>query len=115
MKRLVSKTRVGIGNQPNYVTTYAYDAASRVISEPITGGNLSTTATYTYNTAGQPVTVVDHQGLVTTYSYESGVNTGSQCHGEVVTKTLPGGFKSIQATYCDGQVSAIAGDAQVAQ
>lgn len=115
MKRLVSKTRVGIGNQPNYVTTYAYDAASRVISETITGGSLSTTATYTYNTAGQPVTVVDHQGLVTTYSYESGVNTGSQCHGEVVTKTLPGGFKSIQAAYCDGQVSAITGDAQVAQ
>ena len=115
LKRLISKTKVGIGNQPDLVTTYQYDAANRQISETITGGELSTIATWEYNLAGQLSKSVDHQGLIITYSYAQGVNTGTNRKGQTVTITQPGGFTTINATYCDGQFSSQTGTAQVAQ
>lgn len=115
LKRLVSKTKVGCGTQPDLVTTYQYDAANRKVAETITGGNLSTSATWEYNLAGQLTREVDHQGLITTYVYTQGVNSGSNCKGKTIATTLPGGFTTIQETYCDRQLSALTGTAQVAE
>ena len=115
LKRLISKTKVGIGTQPDLVTTYQYDAANQQISETITGGELSTTATWEYNLAGQLVKVSNHQGLVTTYAYVQGVNIGSNCIGETITITNPGGFTTIKQHYCDGQLSSLTGTAQVSE
>ena len=115
LKRLISKTKVGIGDQPDLVTTYTYDAADRRLSETITGGNLSTTATWEYNLAGQLIKSVDHQGLITTYVYTQGSNTGSVLRGQITTTTHPGSFTTIETMYCDGQLSSQTGTAQVAQ
>lgn len=115
LKRLISKTKIGIGDQPNVVTTYTYDAANRKLSETISGGNLNTVAIWEYNVAGQLIKFTNHQGLVTTYSYLVGINTGSNTKGNTVTVTNPGGFSTIRLYYCDGQLSAITGDAQVAE
>lgn len=113
LKRLISKTKVGIGNQPDLVTAYQYDAANRKISETITGGALSTMATWEYNLAGQLEKETNHQGLITTYTYVQGINSGSNCKGKTTTITNPGGFTTIEQTYCSGQLSAITGTAQV--
>ena len=113
MKRLVSKTKVGTGTQPDLVTTYAYDAANRKVSETVTGGNLSVSASWEYNLAGQLVRSVDFQGLITTYSYLQGSSTGSSRKGETVTTVKPGGFTTIKAHFCDGQRSSVTGTAQV--
>ena len=115
LKRLVAKTKVGIGNQPDLVTTYEYDAADRRIKETITGGDLSTTATWEYNLAGQLVKSVDHQGLVTTYSYTIGSNSGSNRKGQTSTTVKPGGFTVISDTFCDGQIASLTGTAQIPQ
>ena len=115
LKRLISKTKIGIGDQPNVVTTYTYDAANRKLSETISGGNLNTVAIWEYNVAGQLIKFTNHQGLVTTYSYLVGINAGSNTKGNTVTVTNPGGFSTIRLYYCDGQLSAITGDAQVAE
>ena len=115
LKRLISKTKVGIGNQPDLVTTYQYDAANRKISETTTGENLSVTATWKYNLAGQLLKSIDHQGLITTYTYLQGANTGNNRRGSTITVNNPGGFTSVNATYCDGQLSSQTGTAQVSQ
>lgn len=115
LKRLISKTKVGIGNQPNLVTAYQYDAANRKILETITGGKLNTTATWKYNLAGQLQKEINHQGLVTTYAYTAGINTGSHLKGEYIIITNPGGFTSIRETYCDQQIAALSGTAQVSE
>lgn len=115
LKRLISKTQVGIDEQPDLVTTYTYDAADRRLSETITGGELSTTATWEYNLAGQLVKFVDYQGLITTFSYVQGTNTGNNTKGQTVTTTQPGGFTSISTTYCTGQLASLTGTAQVTQ
>ena len=115
LKRLISKTKVGIGNQPDLVTTYQYDAANRKISETIIGGELSTMATWEYNLAGQLEEETNHQGLITTYAYVQGVNSGSNCKGKTTTITNPGGFTTIEQTYCSGQLSAMTGTAQVSE
>ena len=113
LKRLISKIKIGIGNQPDLVTTYQYDAANRLISETITSGELSTIATWEYNLAGQLIKGVDHQGLVMSYSYVQGTNIGSNRKGQTVTIIRPGGFTTISTTYCDGQVASLTGTAQV--
>lgn len=115
LKRLISKTKVGISDQPDLVTTYTYDAADRRLSETITGGELSTTATWEYNLAGQLIKIVDYQGLITTFSYMPGTNTGSSIKGQTVTITQPGGFTSISTAYCTGQLVSLTGTAQVAR
>ena len=115
LKRLISKTKVGCGTQPDLVTTYQYDAANRKVAETITGGSLSTSASWEYNLAGQLTRQGDHQGLITTYVYTQGVNSGSNCKGETVTTTRPGGFTTILGTYCDRQPLAITGTALVAE
>ena len=115
LNRLISKTKVGIGDQPDLVTTYTYDAANRKKSETISGGELSTNASWEYDIAGRLVKSTNHQGLITTYSYVSGTNTGNNRKGQTVTITRPGGFTTINATYCTGQVASQTGTAQVAR
>ena len=107
-RRLVSKTKVGGPTE-----TYEYDAAGHRVKVTVTGGELSMVSTTEYNLAGQVTKQTDFQGLVTTYQYVNGVNTGSQRHGLKQITTQPGGFTTIIDTSCDGNISSITGTAQV--
>ena len=113
MSRLVSKTKVGIGNQPDLVTTYVYNADGKVVSETVSGGALSESETREFNLAGLLTRKVDKQGLVTTFSYLTPVNTGSSRRGLTTTAVLPGGATQIYALHCDGQPESLTGTAQV--
>ena len=113
MKRLVSKTLAGAGNQPDLVTEYTYDAAGNLVGETVAGGSLSLSSSSAFDLAGRPVSATDTRGLTTTYTYLNGVNTGNQRRGSVTTATHPGGAQTILATYCDGRQASLTGDAQV--
>ena len=115
MKRLVSKTLAGVGNQPDLVTSYEFDAAGNQVGETVAGGNLSLSSSSAFDLAGRPVSATDTRGLTTTYTYLNGVNTGSQRRGNVTTATHPGGAQTILAAYCDGRQASVTGDAQVAE
>ena len=115
LKRRVTKTKVGIGTQPSIVTTYTYDAANRILSENETAGSLSRSESMEYNLAGQITKRTDAQGRITSYAYTSGINTGASAKGSTTTVTLPGGFQEVTETYCDGQTSAISGNAVIAR
>ena len=115
LRRLISKTKVGFNNQPDKVFTYQYDAANRRTSETISGGNLSTIATWEYNLAGQLIKETNHQGLVTTYAYTKGSNTGTILKGQTIIVTHPGGFTSITENFTDGRKASLTGTAQTAQ
>lgn len=107
-RRLVSKTKVGGPTE-----TYEYNAAGHRVKTTVTGGDLSMVSTKEYNLAGQVTKHTDFQGLVTTYQYVNGINTGSQRHGLKQLVTQPGGFTTIIDTTCDGNISSITGTAQV--
>lgn len=113
MLRLVSKTKVGIGEQPDLVTTYQYNAASQIVSETVTGEELSESSSKEYNFAGLLAKQTDKTGLFTTFSYLNAVNTGSNRRGLTVTAILPGGFAQAYTAYCDGQQESLTGTAQV--
>lgn len=115
MKRMVSKTKAGIGSQPDQVTTYEYDAADREVKNTIAAGALSVSETIEYNLAGQVVKRVDKQGLITTYSYINSINSGSNLRGQTITTANPGGFITVRETFIDEQVSSITGTAQISQ
>lgn len=112
MLRLVAKTKVGIGTQPDQVTTYVYNAAGQVLSETVTGGDLSESSSREYNYAGLLTRQTDKTGLSTTFSYLNAVNAGTNRRGLTVTATLPGGFTLVYAAYCDGQQESLTGTAQ---
>lgn len=113
MQRLISKTKVGIGSQPDLVTTYQYNAADQIIAETITGGELSESSSREYNFAGLLTKKTDKTGLFTTFSYLNAINTGSNRRGLIVTTILPGDFTQIYSQYCDGQQESLTGDAQM--
>ena len=113
MLRLISKTKVGIGDQPDLVTTYQYNAASQIVSETTTGGELSKTIFTEYNLAGMKTKETAETGLVTTFTYLNPVNTGSSRHGISVTVTLPGNNTQTVVLYCDKQIESITGTAQI--
>ena len=113
MQRLISKTKVGIGSQPDLVTTYQYNAASQIISETVTGGELSENSSKEYNLAGLLTKQTDKTGLFTTFSYLNAVNIGSNRRGLIVTTILPGGSTQVYSQYCSGQQESLTGDAQM--
>jgi len=107
LKRLVSKTKCGVGVSPAIVTSYTYDAEGRQLSESISGGSaLAATAT-SYDLAGRVTSRTDAAGLITTYAYSNG--------GRTVTATHPGGFTEITDKYIDGKIKSITGTAVVAK
>ena len=114
-KRLVARTLVGSGAQPDYVTEYTYDAAGNVTTTTTSGGGLSLTSTSTYDLARRLLASTDARGMATLHAYLPGVNTGNQRRGETVTLTHPGGAQTITAAYCDGRVKSVTGNAQVAE
>lgn len=115
LKRLVAKTVIGSENRPDIIFTYAYDAANRKISETITSGNLDSTATWEYNLAGQLVKKIDHQGLITTFNYIPGTNSGNLPKGQSVITVNPGGATNIETRYCSGQIESQTGTAVIAE
>ena len=115
LNRLVSKTKIGVGEQPDLVINYTYDAANRKIAETITGGELSLNASWEYNLAGQLIKSINYQGLSNIYTYIQGDNQSSNPHGETVTLLLPDNSTVITETYCDGSIANISGSSQVAK
>ncbi|MBP7830096.1 MAG: hypothetical protein KA248_09290 [Kiritimatiellae bacterium] len=104
--RLVSRTKQGIPaseypEQPDVITTYAYDAAGNVLAESIAAGGLTLSTSNQYDRAGRLVKTVDAAGLVTTYAYEEG--------GRIVTITRPGGATEITEAFMDGRPKSITG------
>ncbi|WP_176014690.1 RHS repeat protein [Victivallis sp. Marseille-Q1083] len=69
LKRLISKTKVGIGDQPDLVTSYTYDAQGRVLNTIVSGGNLSLSESSTYNYAGQIASITGNMQPTTYYNY----------------------------------------------
>ena len=113
MQRLISKTKVGIGTQPDLVTTYQYNASNQIVNETTSGGELSETVLTEYNLAGQISKITSKHGLVTTFSYVNAVNTGTNRRGLSVTVTLPGGAIQTFMNYCDKRQESITGNAAV--
>ena len=111
--RMVSKTKVGIGDQPDQVTTYQYNAANQVVNETTTSGELSESISREYNLAGLKIKETDKIGLVTTYEYIPGINIGSNRHGLILSSLLPGGFTQIDSANCDKSSASFTGNASV--
>ena len=107
LQRVVTKTKLGAGSQPNIVTSYTYDASGRVLSETVTAGSLSLASSSTYDAAGRLASSTDSAGLVTSYAYANG--------GRTTTVTLPGGFTAIADRYLDGQTKSVTGTGVVAE
>ena len=115
MLRLISKTKVGIGDQPDLVTTYQYNAASQIVSETTVGGEQSQTQSTQYNMAGQIYKKTDKYGLVTTFSYLNAINTGTNRRGLSATAMLPNGAMQTVVNYCDKQLESVTGSAVVTE
>ena len=74
---------------------------------------LSLSTSTEYNPAGQVIKTINRQGLISTYTYLNGNNTGSNLRGMSVEVTLPtGGVVKIE-TNCDGSRNAVTGTAIV--
>ena len=82
-----------VGDQPDLVTSYSYDAKNRKTFETVSGGGLSLTAMWQYNPAGQLIQATDATRTVTSYSYANGVNSGGDLHGGRTVVTLPGNYE----------------------
>ena len=111
--RMVSKTKVGIGDQPDQVTTYQYNAANQVVNETTTSGELSESISREYNQAGLKIKETDKAGLVTSIAYSAGVNSGANRHGGILSITLPGGYTQVYTSFCDQNNSSLTGNALV--
>ena len=112
LKRLISKTKVGVGNQPDLVTSYTYDAKGRILNTTVSGGNLSLSESSTYNYAGRIMSKTDSSGLTATYLSLNGNNIGSNLRGTTLAVTYPENRTSIVEALCDGSISSITGSAQ---
>lgn len=113
MLRRVAKNKIGIGDTPDLVTTYAYNAASQVLSETTVSSELSQTESTEYNMAGLVSKKIDKYGFVTTFSYLNAINTGANRRGLSVTATLPNGAMQTLVNYCDQQQESMTGNAVV--
>lgn len=74
----------------NRVTTLAYDSnQGTLLQRTVTAGSLKRTWTYSYNKAGQIITITDPNGNVTSYAYDNagGVNKVTNALGQVTTIT----------------------------
>ena len=112
--RMVSKTKVGIGDQPDQVTTYQYNAANQVVNETTTSGELSESISREYNLAGFASKITDKTGLTTLFSYSAGHNTGTNRHGQITSLTFQNGRNYIIMTYCDNRIRSYTGNTIVA-
>lgn len=111
--RMVSKTKVGIGDQPDQVTTYQYNAANQVVNETTTSGELSESISREYNQAGLKIKETDKAGLVTSIAYSAGVNSGANRHGVKITVVMPGDFTLNDTKHCDGSDESLTGTVSV--
>ena len=106
--RVASKTKMAAdGVTPELVTAYVYDAQDHVLSETVTGGNLSMTASYVYDGAGRLIKSTDQAGLVTTLAYST--------DGCTVTVTQPGGGTVVTTKFIGGTPKSISGTGVSAQ
>lgn len=108
--RLKSITKKGMGDKPDLITTYTYDAADRKLSETVSAGSESLTKSWTYDTQGNILSETDTNGLTTSYQY----TFPNSSRGRIIKKIHPGGFTTITELYFDGQVKSITGTAQAA-
>ena len=111
LQRLITKNKLGHGGRANIVTSYTYDSSDRLLSETVSDGGLSLSSFKVYDLAGRVTSETDTSGLVTSYAYTPATATT----GEIVTKTLPGGFTEITEKYLDGQIKSVTGSAVVAK
>ncbi|MBW8780717.1 MAG: RHS repeat-associated core domain-containing protein [Verrucomicrobia bacterium] len=95
--RLWHVTKAGLNGAPNLVTTYAYNAASQVVSQSTNavGGSEQLVSSHTYDLAGRMSSETPTGLGATTYAYDP-VN-------RTTTATLPNGATQIQSLYLDGQ------------
>lgn len=105
LSRLKTATKEGDGAQPDILTTYAYDAEGRRLTETQTAGGLSLLSQTVYDTVGRIDTSTDPTGLLTDYNYSNG--------GRITTIVHPGGATEVTERYLDGQIKSITGTAVV--
>ncbi|MBQ9758924.1 MAG: RHS repeat protein, partial [Opitutales bacterium] len=104
-KRLKTSTRHGA--RGDVVTTYAYDADGRVISETQTAGTLTKTVLRSYNAFGELASETDALGNTTTYLKSN--------DGLTETVTFPDGGTRTTVRNAHGETLSVTGTAVVAQ
>ena len=99
-KRLMTRTKMGLGNQTNLTSFYTYDGAGNRLTEALLDGmgTCILVASNSYDLAGRLVRSVDQQGIVTTYSYQQGGR---------ITSTIRAGLTNVVEKYLDGQVKSV--------
>lgn len=101
--RTASVTKVGIGNQPDIVTTYGYNGLTTTMTTSSAG--LSNSSSITEDLAGRTVSETNASGAVTTTSYPNG--------GRDTLSTLPGGLTRLITRNIEGKTVSISGTAVV--
>ena len=103
LKRVKTLTLEPAAGQAALVTTLSYDAASRVLTNIVTGGTLSQTSAVLYDRAGRVIEQISPQLLTTGYSYQNG--------GQQTTITEPSGAVTTLIKYLDRRTESITGTA----
>ena len=108
-RQLVEVTRSAVMDgetviTPETITTYARDAAGRVLSTRRDTGAMTTQESAIYDLLGRTVSVTDVLGRVTTYAYSQ--------DGLTVTQTVPSGATFITRSAPDGTVMEESGTGQ---
>lgn len=103
LKRVKTLTKQPAAGQAAIVTTLAYDAANRVLTNTVTAGPLALSTTAHYDLAGRKTNETDAAGLTTTYSYQDG--------GRQTTVTHSSGTTMVIRKYLDRRVASITGSA----
>ncbi|MCB1228082.1 MAG: RHS repeat protein, partial [Verrucomicrobiales bacterium] len=102
--QLLSETIVGLGDQPDVVTSYTYDAAGRQLSVTRAAGGLLEVSSATYDLAGRVLSRTSPDGATVTYSYEAA--------GRTITETGADGLTRVTTRTLDGRVSTVTGTKQ---
>ncbi len=125
--RVETKTRQGVTYSgltiPAQVTTYTYDAASRVLTETMSASGTSETlvTTRTYDVGGRILTETKPGYVTSGSSTASAVTTtnvyatGSSSSNRLITTTLPSGSTRIEECRLDGGTKSITGTGVVAE
>ncbi len=101
--RLVTETKTGIGDQPDLVTSYTYDANGQILTKTIQGGNLTLTESYEYDLAQRPTKIINPTGLVILYAYGD----------KTITETYGDGSNIVMTRYNDQSFASITGNSTV--
>ena len=94
----------------NRVTTSSYDAAQgTLLQKTVAAGSLSRAWKYTYNAAGQPKTLTDPNGNVTTLGYDAhgGLASVANALGQATTYTNDADGRPVTSTDPNGLVTTI--------